>query len=101
MVAYRAFLILLGHPNDRSIVDCRAAYAVAIIFRGLLLAPSVPLTEIKTMDMTRCSACKKRLMAMTDRIGRTTLVCLKCDNIDPMKTDAAKWANSSLANLAR
>jgi hypothetical protein len=37
-------------------------------------------------------------MAMTDRTGRTKLVCLKCDNVDPMKTDAAKWANSSLAN---
>jgi hypothetical protein len=40
-------------------------------------------------------------MAMTDRTGRTTQVCLKCDNIDPMKTDAAKWANSSLAGAAR
>ena len=26
------------------------------------------------------------------------VVCMQCDNIDPMKTDAAKWANSSLAN---
>jgi hypothetical protein len=25
------------------------------------------------------------------------MVCLKCDNIDPMKTDAVKWANSGLA----
>ena len=40
-------------------------------------------------------------MAMTDRTGRTQLVCLKCDNVDPMKTDAAKWANSSLAVSAR
>jgi hypothetical protein len=29
------------------------------------------------------------------------MVCLKCDNIDPMKTDAAKWAASSLATPAR
>ena len=50
------------------------------------------------MDASRCPRCKKRLMAMTDRTGRTQLVCLKCDNVDPMKTDAAKWANSSLAN---
>ena len=49
------------------------------------------------MDVTRCPGCKKRLMAMTDRTGRTKLVCLKCDNVDPMKTDAVKWANSSLA----
>jgi hypothetical protein len=50
------------------------------------------------MDKSRCPQCKKRLMAMTDRTGRTQLVCLKCDNVDPMKTDAAKWANSSLAS---
>ncbi len=37
---------------------------------------------------------------MTDRTGRTKLVCLKCDNVDPMKTDAVKWANSSLATGA-
>jgi hypothetical protein len=40
-------------------------------------------------------------MAMTDRKGRTTLVCLRCDKIDPMKTDAAKWASSSLAKRVR
>jgi hypothetical protein len=39
-------------------------------------------------------------MAMTDRTGRTTMVCLKCDNVDPMKTDAAKWAASGLAASA-
>jgi hypothetical protein len=27
--------------------------------------------------------------------GGTKLVCLRCDDIDPMKTDAIKWANSS------
>jgi hypothetical protein len=53
------------------------------------------------MDETRCAECKRRLMAMTDRTGRTKLVCLKCDNIDPMKTDAIKWANSSLALFSR
>jgi hypothetical protein len=36
-------------------------------------------------------------MAMTDKTGRTELRCLKCDKLDPMKTDAAKWADSSLA----
>jgi hypothetical protein len=30
------------------------------------------------------------LMAMTDRTGRTELRCLKCDEVDPMKTTAAK-----------
>jgi hypothetical protein len=30
-------------------------------------------------------------MTMTDITGRTKLICLRCDNIDPMKTDAIKW----------
>ena len=33
---------------------------------------------------------------MTDRTGKTRSVCLKCDNVDPMKTDALKWADSPL-----
>jgi len=52
------------------------------------------------MDGSRCPICKKRLMAMTERTGRTRLVCLKCDQIDPMKTDAVKWTNSSLGRSA-
>ncbi|WP_426435467.1 hypothetical protein [Bradyrhizobium genosp. P] len=40
-------------------------------------------------------------MAMTDRTGRTKLICLKCDDIDPMKTDVVKWTESSLARPAR
>jgi len=39
-------------------------------------------------------------MAMTDRTGRTKMVCLKCDDVDPMKTDAARWAASGLATSA-
>jgi phage FluMu protein Com len=46
------------------------------------------------MDVTRCPICNKRLMAMSDRIGRTELRCPTCDKIDPMKTDAAKWADT-------
>jgi hypothetical protein len=49
------------------------------------------------MDESRCSICKMRLTAMTDGTGRTQLVCLECDDIDPMKTDAVKWANSNLS----
>jgi hypothetical protein len=52
------------------------------------------------MDLSRCPNCKRRLMAMTDRTGRTNMVCLKCDDVDPMKTDAAKWAGSGLAASA-
>jgi len=40
----------------------------------------------------------KLLMAMTDRTGHTELRCLKCDKVDPMKTDAMKWADSPLAS---
>ena len=54
-----------------------------------------------SMDLSRCPDCKRRLMAMTDRTGHTNMVCLKCENIDPMKTDAAKWAASSLATPTR
>jgi phage FluMu protein Com len=50
------------------------------------------------MDVTRCPKCEKRLMAMTDQNGRTELRCLKCDRIDPIKIEAAKWADSSLAD---
>jgi phage FluMu protein Com len=49
------------------------------------------------MDDRRCPKCNRLLMAMTDRTGRTELRCLKCDQIDPMKTQAAKWADSPLA----
>jgi hypothetical protein len=28
------------------------------------------------------------------------MVCLKCDDVDPMKTDAAGWAASTLATSA-
>jgi phage FluMu protein Com len=49
------------------------------------------------MNDHRCPKCNKILMAMTDRSGRTELRCLKCDQVDPMKTHAAKWAESGLA----
>jgi phage FluMu protein Com len=49
------------------------------------------------MDNTRCPKCKKRLIATTAAEGRTELHCLKCDNVDPLKTDAVKWATGPLA----
>jgi hypothetical protein len=52
------------------------------------------------MDLSRCPNCRRRLMAMTDRTGRTNIVCMKCDNVDPMKTDAVKLAFSGLADSA-
>jgi hypothetical protein len=30
--------------------------------------------------------------------GRTELKCIRCDPVDPMQTDLAKWADSPLAN---
>ena len=48
------------------------------------------------MDITRCPKCNKRLTATTERAGRTELKCLKCDEVDHMKTDVAKWADSPL-----
>ena len=58
-----------------------------------------PITESRiTMDVSRCAECSRRMLAMADQTGRTTLVCLECDNIDPMKTDALAWANSSLGS---
>lgn len=49
------------------------------------------------MDATRCPKCNKRLIAEADDAGRTELRCLKCDVVDPLKTEAAKWVESSLA----
>jgi phage FluMu protein Com len=52
------------------------------------------------MDITRCPKCNRRLMPVTVS-GRTELKCLKCDEVDPMKTVAAKWADSPLASPPR
>jgi hypothetical protein len=32
--------------------------------------------------------------------GRTEFKCLKCDRLDPLQTDAVKWAESPLATSA-
>ena len=49
------------------------------------------------MDTTRCSHCKKRMKAVMAENGRTEFRCLHCDLVDPIKTDAVKWAQSPLA----
>lgn len=49
------------------------------------------------MDVNRCPKCSKRMIAVAMKDGRTGLQCLKCDQVDPMETDAAKWAESPLA----
>lgn len=75
---------------------CR--YAVLPDPASVLFAPPNHAELELAVDVSRCPECKKRLMAMTDRTGRTKLVCLKCHDVDPMKTDAAKWASSGLAS---
>jgi hypothetical protein len=49
------------------------------------------------MDPSRCSRCRRRLIASSGKTGRTEMVCLICDEIDPMKTVAMKWAQSNLS----
>ena len=52
------------------------------------------------MDMTRCPKCKKRLMAMIDRTGRTDLRCLKCDKVDPLKNVVVEWIDTARAKAS-
>ncbi|MDB5553570.1 MAG: hypothetical protein JWL86_3554 [Rhizobium sp.] len=52
------------------------------------------------MDMTRCPKCNRRLMAMTDRTGRTDLRCLKCDKVDLRKDVAIEWADTAPAKAS-
>ena len=49
------------------------------------------------MDPTRCPHCNKRMKVVMAANDRTELKCLKCDLVDPMQTDAVKWAQSPLA----
>jgi hypothetical protein len=48
-------------------------------------------------SVTRCVHCGQRLIPTLSPDGRTVLTCMWCDNVDPMKTEAAKWADSPLA----
>jgi hypothetical protein len=50
-----------------------------------------------SMDISRCPRCRKLLMPVLSPNGRTELLCLKCDDVDPLTTDAVKWAESPLA----
>jgi phage FluMu protein Com len=49
------------------------------------------------MDATRCAHCTKRMKAVLAENGRTEFKCLRCDLVDPLRTDAVKWAASPLA----
>jgi hypothetical protein len=50
------------------------------------------------MDISRCPQCRRLLVPVLSANGRTELLCLKCDEVDPLRTDAAKWARSPLAD---
>ena len=47
--------------------------------------------------MDRCPHCNKRMKTVLGESGRTEFQCLECDKVDPLKTDAAKWAESPLS----
>ena len=47
--------------------------------------------------MTRCLHCGRGLVPILNADGRTELKCAWCDKVDPMETEAAKWAESPLA----
>ena len=48
--------------------------------------------------VTRCLHCGKRMVPAPSHTGRTELVCVFCDKLDPMEMTAAnKWADSPLA----
>jgi tRNA(Ile2) C34 agmatinyltransferase TiaS len=49
------------------------------------------------MDATRCPHCNKRMKVVATSDGRTGFQCLQCDKVDPLQTDAVKWAASPLA----
>ena len=47
--------------------------------------------------MDRCSQCNTRMKVVLGLDGRTDFKCLHCDKVDPLKTDAVKWAESPLS----
>jgi len=51
--------------------------------------------------VTRCLQCGKRTVPAPSMTGRTELVCVFCDKIDPMKMAEAKgWSENPLAHPA-
>jgi hypothetical protein len=59
---------------------------------------STPALSEKREDfMDRCPHCNKRMEAVIGASERTELQCLQCDKVDPLKTDAVKWAENPLA----
>jgi hypothetical protein len=49
------------------------------------------------MKSAHCPLRRKRTVAVKGDGGCITkLECIRCDTVDPLKTDAVKWENSSL-----
>ena len=47
--------------------------------------------------VSRCLRCGKRTVPAPSLDGRTEFKCVFCDKLDPLKIEAAKWADSPLA----
>jgi hypothetical protein len=48
--------------------------------------------------VTRCSQCGKRMVPARSPTGRTELICLYCEKVDPLEMEGAKKrADSPLA----
>ena len=47
--------------------------------------------------VTRCLHCGKRMVPAHNPTGRTELLCVFCDKLDPMEMAEVKWADSPLA----
>lgn len=50
--------------------------------------------------MDRCPTCGKRMTTVLATNGRTEFRCLECDKADPLKTEAAKWAEAKPTKAA-
>jgi tRNA(Ile2) C34 agmatinyltransferase TiaS len=50
--------------------------------------------------MDHCPRCKKRMKPVLGQDGRTDFKCLVCDEVDPLETDAVRWADSPLGGKA-
>jgi hypothetical protein len=52
--------------------------------------------ETATDRTTRCLRCGKRTIPVSTAIGRTDLRFIRCDEIELLKTELAKWTESPL-----
>jgi hypothetical protein len=48
-------------------------------------------------EVSHCTKCGKRTVPTLVANGRTELKCIRCEPVDPMQTNFAKWADNPLA----